>query len=128
MTQEQTVDHWRKGARDALESAAILYKAGKHALALFACHLAVEKALKAGFVGEHDREPPPTHNLAMLADQLTVPRFSSADRVVLEELTDFAVAARYDDPGWAEMQATATNVKEWLSRTHQLLNRILPHP
>jgi HEPN domain-containing protein len=128
MMQEETVAHWRKCARDALESAAILHEAGKYGLALLACHLAIEHALKAVFVKEHDREPPPTHNLAMLAVQLASLHFTTAERVVFEELTGNAEAAWDDDPGWADTQATEGKVKEWLSRTNQLLNRILRRP
>ncbi|TSC57383.1 MAG: HEPN domain-containing protein [Candidatus Peregrinibacteria bacterium Greene0416_19] len=126
MTREETVAHWLKGSSDAVEVARLAHGAGKYALTLFNCHLAVEKALKAAFIAEHDREPPPTHNLGMIAGQLTSIRISDDDRTALAELTDYAVAARYDDPNWAERQATEEATQQWLARTEQLLTLLQP--
>lgn len=125
MTRASIIAHWRKGAADALESAELLHNAEKFALALFACHLAVEKALKAAFLRDHDREPPPTHNLTHLASHLA--RVWSADeKRALEELTDYAVSARYDDPGWADRQATKKNSAHWLAQTKNFLSLLIP--
>ena len=47
MTQEQAASFWQKGAQEELRSAQILLEHQSYAAALFHCHLAVEKALKA---------------------------------------------------------------------------------
>ena len=119
------IAHWRAGAKDALESAEVLHKARKYALALFACHLAVEKVLKAAFLQERDEDPPPSHNLPHLASHLSRV-WSEEEKTALEELTDYAVAARYDDPGWAERQATKENTAHWIVRTKEFLTLLIP--
>src|SRR4051812_14793322 len=46
VTTEDVIAHWRKGAKNALRVAVLAHEDGEHELALFHCHLAVEKALK----------------------------------------------------------------------------------
>lgn len=120
MSQDEVVKHWKQGAQDALEAADALHKLGKYALALFDCHLAVEKALKAAYIARHDKEPPPTHNLVLLAEELDR-TWTKEEREALSDLTDYAVAARYDDPQWAREKATENNSFYWLQKTKHLL-------
>ena len=116
MTQEEIVAHWQKGAQDALEAAEILHRAGKYALALFSCHLAVEKALKAVYIEQQAEAPVPTHNLFRIAQGLRR-NWTPEQKMMMEQLTDYAVAARYDDPRWAELQATWENSAYWITQT-----------
>ncbi len=120
MTRDETIAHWRNGANDSLEVARLAHAARKYALTLFHCHLAVEKALKAAYVEERDEAPPPTHHLLRLASQLQQP-WTEEYEWALNDLTRFAVAARYDDPGWAEREATEQSAAAWIARTEQLL-------
>lgn len=124
MSQEEIIQHWKKGARDALEAAQALHHLGKYALALFDCHLAVEKALKAAYIAKHDREAPPTHNLLLLIEELDQ-SWSQEQNDALSDLTDYAVAARYDDPEWAKTQATKENSVFWLKKTSAFLDLLL---
>src|SRR5690242_12824359 len=94
MTDAQLIAHWRKGSHDALDAARLLSDDGKYELALFHCHLAVEKALKAAIM-ESTREPhPKVHDLARLA-LLIRPDWPAQDRELFDTLSDFAIAARY---------------------------------
>lgn len=124
MSQEEIIQHWKKGARDALEAAQALHHLGKYALALFDCHLAVEKALKAAYIAKHDREAPPTHNLLLLTEELDQ-SWTQEQNDALSDLTDYAVAARYDDPEWAKTQATKENSVFWLKKTSAFLDLLL---
>lgn len=124
MSQEEIIRHWQKGAHDALEAAQALHHLGKYALALFDCHLAVEKALKAAYITKHDREAPPTHNLLLLTEELDR-SWTQEQSDALSDLTDYAVAARYDDPEWAKMQATKENSTFWLKKTSAFLDILL---
>lgn len=124
MSQEEIIQHWKKGACDALEAAQALHHLGKYALALFDCHLAVEKALKAAYIAKHDREAPPTHNLLLLTEELDQ-SWSQEQNDALSDLTDYAVAARYDDPEWAKTQATKENSVFWLKKTSAFLDLLL---
>jgi HEPN domain-containing protein len=124
MSQEEIIRHWQQGARDALEAAQALHDLGKYALALFDCHLAVEKALKAAYITKHDREAPPTHNLLFLTEELGR-SWTQEQHDALSDLTDYAVAARYDDPEWAKAQATKENSTFWLKKAAAFLAILL---
>ena len=123
MTQEDAVAHWRQGARDAMEVAELSFQAGKYSLALFHCHLATEKAFKAAFIGSRDAAPPPTHSLLLLAEKagLDLTLTQQAD---LKDLTRFVIEARYDDPGWAEHEATHERVAIWLRKTKEFVSLV----
>lgn len=125
VTEADVIAHWRKVARDELQSARLLFDGGKYPGALFHCHLAVEKALKASFMEEHRKEAPLTHDLLQLALQLNR-SWSDDAKKILADLTDYAVAARYDDPLWAEHEATEDNVAAWISRAETVLSLLLP--
>ena len=126
MTTAQVITHWRKGARDALRLAKHAADDGLYELALFHCHLCIEKALKAALMEKTGKPHPKVHALAQLATALHE-NWSKDDREMLDTLSDFAVAARYDDPAWAERFATAQNAQKWIVcaetfvSTHSLL-------
>lgn len=125
MTTADIIKHWRKGARNALDAAKLLEKNHKHDLALFHCHLAVEKALKAGIMEVTKKPHPKIHRLLSLATMLKK-NWSTEEQELLDTLSDFAVAARYDDPTWAEKFATAQNAKKWIQKTENFLRSVLP--
>ncbi|MDD5055563.1 MAG: HEPN domain-containing protein [Candidatus Peribacteraceae bacterium] len=125
MTEADVIAHWRQGARDALRMAHLAHGDGRHALTLFHCHLAVEKAMKSLFMQEKKKEAPPTHNLVFIAEKLKRP-WSGEERRQLTFLTQYAVAARYDDPVWAEHEATAENGAQWIAVTEKFLSSLLP--
>ena len=125
MTEDDVIEHWRRRARESLHVAARAHEDGHYAHALFNCHLAVEKALKAQYMDELRKESPPTHNLVLLADGLKR-SWTTEERRQLDYLTQFAVAARYDDPVWAEREATAENSARWLACSDTFLSSLLP--
>jgi HEPN domain-containing protein len=125
MTTADVIAHWRKGAHDALEAAKLLEKDGKYDLALFHCHLAVEKALKAAIMEKTKKPHPKIHSLWNLATLLSG-NWSICDKEIFITLSDFAIAARYDDPRWAERFATAKNAGRWTKRTEKFLTTFLP--
>ena len=125
MTETEVIDHWRNGARSELQSAKLLADGGQYSGALFHCHLAVEKGLKAQYMEELREEPPPTHNLVFVAEKLKR-EWSDDEKRQLDSLTQYAVAARYDDPAWAEHEATAENAARWIEYTDHFLTTLLP--
>lgn len=125
VTEADVIAHWRKGAGDELASAKLLHKGGQHAAALFHCHLAIEKALKAQYMQEQQKAAPLTHDLLQVALQLQR-EWMVEEKKLLADLTEYAVAARYDDPLWAEQEATADNVAHWITRVEYLLSSLLP--
>lgn len=90
--------------------------------ALFHCHLAVEKALKAAIMEKTRKPHPKVHNLDRLAFAIR-DDWSEADRNLFDILSSFAVAARYDDPVWSEKFATAKNARKLIDQTSKFLSR-----
>lgn len=122
MTTADVIAHWRRGAMDALEVAQLIARDGKYELALFNCHLALEKTLKAAVMERTGKPHPKIHNLGRLA-LLIRSNWSEQDRELFDTLSDFAIAARYDDPAWAKHYATAQNAQVWIDRTTEFLSR-----
>lgn len=125
MSLENIVEHWQKGARDSLETAEWNYSSGKYELALFHCHLAVEKALKAEYLKESKGEPEKTHDVFKLAMQLGR-EWSDTQKEQLEELRTFSTEARYSEPNWAQECANEETVKKWLGIASEFLSQLLP--
>lgn len=122
VTTTEVVAHWRKRARDSLELARLAIEVSNYCDALFHCHLAVEKCLKAQIMETTKKPHPRIHGLPKLASILQND-WSKEDKELLSFLSDFAVAARYDDPAWAERVATAQNAEEWVARTDTFLSK-----
>jgi len=125
MTEADIIAHWRKGARESLSLAGRAHEDKSYTLALFHCQLAVEKALKAQHMEEKKEEALPTHNLVLLADQLKR-SWSEEERRQLDYLTQYGVRARYDDPFWAQQEATEANSNTWIVVATRLLTLLLP--
>ncbi|MDO8648863.1 MAG: HEPN domain-containing protein [Candidatus Peregrinibacteria bacterium] len=123
MTEADVIAHWRTGALSELQSAKLLQQGKQYAAALFHCHLAVEKALKSNFIQEHRKAAPLTHDLLQIALQLNR-TWTDDEKKLFADLTGYAVAARYDDPVWAEREATSSNVAAWIKRIDVLLSSL----
>jgi len=121
VTESDVIAHWRKGARDELESARLLHAGRQYAGSLFHSHLAVEKALKAAYMEQCGDEAPYTHNLLDLATLLGRP-WTDAQKAALDRLTDFVVAARYSDPAWAGQYATAEHAAQGITDARTFLS------
>lgn len=89
-------EYWRTGSRYDLETARDLFDKERYPYALFFCHLAVEKAMKALWVSTKKEHPPRSHNLVVLAEGIQV-GFEEAVLDLLAELNEFNLEARYPD-------------------------------
>jgi HEPN domain-containing protein len=125
VTTKDVIAHWRKGAKNALRVAGLSHEDGEQEFALFHCHLAVEKAIKAAIMEETGKPHPKLHELFTLA-KLLREEWTDEDRELFDALSEFAVAARYDDPAWAEQQARPETVAAWLRRTEAFLSSFRP--
>lgn len=125
MTEADVIAHWRKGARESLQLARRAHEDGSFSLAFFHCHLAVEKALKAQYMEEQQKEAPPSHDLFLIAKQLRRSWIREQEEQ-LGYLTEYAVASRYDDPHWAQLEATEENSTRWLAVAGEFLSSLLP--
>lgn len=94
MKREEEIRYWARIAKDDIRVARHLLDAGDRLHAMFFCHLAVEKMLKALFVKNTGSPPPPTHHLPRLAMESTL-ALSEEDVEFLNELLRFNIEARY---------------------------------
>lgn len=126
MTQSEAVSHWQQRAKSELKAARVLFEKQESDLygeVIFHCHLALELALKAKFILEHDTDAPFTHSLGKLAEMLDE-AWSESDRNDFDQLSDHAVLTRYGDPTWYRDHATKQNAEKWLAKAETLLTKI----
>lgn len=90
------IQYWIDGSDYDWKTAKDLFKSRKYPYCLFLCHLSVEKLLKGLIVKEMRDHAPFTHNLVYLAGKLSM-EFSKEALVLLEEMSDFNMEARYPD-------------------------------
>ena len=125
MTQEMAVKIWVDGAIDALDTCDKLFKSKKYHHALFFCHLAVEKALKAKYALGHSDMPPYTHHLVLLASKVDT-KLTEEQQIFLPEINTFNIAARYDEEKLnLYKKATQTYAQEWMGHTSEILKTLL---
>lgn len=128
MTQNEAASHWQKRARSELKAACVLFEKGDNELygeVLFHCHLALELGLKAQYISKKNTDAPFTHDLNELANALEINR-KKDERADLEEITTFAILARYGDEEWLAAEATEINAEKWLQKTEKILFTLFP--
>lgn len=96
MQKEEIIAHWKRLANEKWETAEGLIKLGRRSDGLFFCHLAIECKLKELIARTIGEEPVRSHNLAVLAEMAKL-EFDSDRRLILNEITTFNIAGRYDD-------------------------------
>ncbi len=122
----ELIRYWLKGSDYDWKTAGDLLRSKKYPYCLFMCHLSLEKLLKALVVKETKSHPPYTHNLAYLAGKLPL-EFSKEKIVLLEEMNDFNLEARYPDEQMAfykkatrayalHYKKLAGELREWLRK------------
>ncbi len=94
MRSNEEISYWLGIAKDDLRVAGHLIDTNDRLHALFFCHLAIEKMLKALFVKVNRRLSPWTHNLPRLAKESKL-TLSEEDLQFLNELLRFNIEARY---------------------------------
>ena len=123
MSKEQILNSWLDGAENATVTAKDVLKHDHRDWALFFCHLALEKILKAQLY-KHGIEIPITHNLVKLgkADQAGL---DDADIEALTEISTYNISARYDDEKRSfYKKATAEYTKHWFDISMRLYSKI----
>lgn len=127
MSYQEVVTYWRESAERDFEVARGLVTLGHYAYALFFCHLALEKMLKAAYVARHKKHAPLTHNLVSLAQDSgrDVTPDTTKELAVINE---FNMQTRYPDKKsefyrefnkkeYAEMYLTkTTHLLSWLKK------------
>ncbi|NOZ63904.1 MAG: HEPN domain-containing protein [Caldiserica bacterium] len=96
MEYKEEVSYWLKAAAHDLEVAEILFERRKYDWCLFIAHLVLEKTLKALYVRDNAKMPPPIHKLDILARETKL-SFSLEDLEFLKKVNEFNIQARYPD-------------------------------
>lgn len=110
MNVKKQIDYWLATARSDLETAEIIFKAGKnYHHCLFFCHLVLEKGLKA-LVTKHTKNfPPKMHDLETLAQRAGLgPTQEQKDFYSL--MTGYSIQARYPDDAFKIYKRTTRRV------------------
>src|SRR3989344_893872 len=95
MTELDAVQAWRNSAREDMATSDELFKLKKYSGCLFFLHLALEKIIKG--VHQHLKHEPSLfiHDLYKLATKAGI-EVSELEKLMLDEISTFNVAARYD--------------------------------
>ena len=127
MTQKEAVYFWIEKSRDELESARIMFDAGRYLYTGFMCHQAIEKALKAYYVFVHDKRQPHEHNLDKLINLVKLSDELDDDkRQTLTKLKPLYIKTRYEDEKNRTAEVlTDSYCKKLLAETEVLLEWIL---
>ena len=98
MTQQDVVQFWLDKAQDEIDSATIMFNAGRYLYAGFMCHQAIEKALKGYYIFLKDERHPQTHNLAkLMEDTLLAEQASEQHKATITKLNPLYIETRYED-------------------------------
>ncbi len=96
MTQTEAVQIWLTGAKEALETAELLFISKKYNHALFFGQLYLEKLLKGLTYHLKDDHPIFTHNLVLLAEKAGI-KLDEKQKEELREISGFNISARYPE-------------------------------
>ncbi len=96
MMHEDEIKYWLKTAAHDLDVADALFTVRKYDWCLFIAHLVLEKCLKAFYVRDNGKMPPPIHKLDILASHTKL-KLSEEQVHFLKEVNEFNIEARYPD-------------------------------
>ena len=115
------VDHLLQESREAYATAEDLYKDKRYHFALFFCHLALEKTIKATFLSRKKKFAPPVHDLIYLVKKLDI-ALDSEKLTQLAEINTFNIRARYEDYKREFFKkATSEYALKWIQISKNLL-------
>lgn len=113
---------WLKSAKEDFKIAEDLIGMRHYQWALFLCHIAIEKVLKAIYIKIKDQYPPPIHKLEKLAVDCKI-ELSENQIGDLREMTTFNIEARYDIiKDKLYKKATKEYTKKYFEITKKLLS------
>ncbi|HUW64589.1 MAG TPA: HEPN domain-containing protein [Spirochaetia bacterium] len=112
---------WLRQAKENLKDARAMLRTRRYVFADFACHLAVEKALKAVIVERTGAPPPRRHNLIELAGVGQAP-LTQIQTEFIAELNMAALGARYPDKlSQAAKQYPGPTISEYVKKAGEII-------
>ncbi|MDI7248350.1 MAG: HEPN domain-containing protein [Bacillota bacterium] len=114
----------RKAESDLADARRTVASEGPYDTACFHCQQAAEKCLKA-FLAYHGESIPHTHDLEELACLCSaIDETFDWQAFNLEQLTDYAVSARYDEEFWPEQDVAGDAVRQVETLKEAILRRL----
>ena len=118
---QKQIDYWQATAGEDLLNAKIMIENKRYLPALFYCHLATEKMLKALVVKVTKDHAPKTHNLIRLSELAKI-EFDHEQNIFISEIQSYQLEGRYSDnyPQQPSLQLTnnyyqyAIKLNTWL--------------
>lgn len=124
MPPSDIAEQWKDGAKKALLAASHLIESHDYEFALFTCHLAIEKSIKARIVSTQNIAPPKSHQLLYLAEKTTI-SLTEEEKMELREISSFSELARYGDESWIYTETQTHIVQKWFERTQFFVSLFL---
>ncbi|MBL7130462.1 MAG: HEPN domain-containing protein [Candidatus Omnitrophica bacterium] len=87
---------WIEQAEYDLGAAKAMLESGRNIYCVFMCHLCLEKAFKALYVKQLDKNPPKVHSLVYLAQSLKL-GLPKEHKEFIENLDEISVPVRYPE-------------------------------
>ena len=115
---EKQIEYWRSSANSNIETAEILLTNGKFIEALFFCHLAIEKSLKACYVKHNNELAPKVHKLQYLAENSGI-ELDNNQKDFFGVLMQYQIEGRY--PETYPPYPTEQDAAKLLNETKQTL-------
>ncbi len=130
MTKDERIKYWLNTATQDWKVTGHLFEKRDYSYALFFCHLALEKTLKAIYVKKQDETPPFSHNLVYLSEKAGL-ELQQNNLELLEEISDYNLEARYPDDKFSFFKRctkkfTSNKIKQIEEIRKWLLQQIRP--
>jgi len=120
--------NWVATSNYDIQTAAAMYKAGRHLYVVFMCHLALEKMLKALLAHKYPEDiPPKIHNLIVLAQkvEIALPEYLQE---FLQRIDNVSVVTRYpQDLRTLSREFNRDTARQILTETKRIIRWLKQH-
>ena len=89
-------DEWFKQADYDLGTAKAMLDTGRYIYTVFMCHLTIEKALKGIYAKKFKENPPKTHNLIYICEEMNF-EIPGSFQDFVDNLNNLSIPTRYPD-------------------------------
>ncbi|MBI5903752.1 MAG: HEPN domain-containing protein [Deltaproteobacteria bacterium] len=121
---EKKPQEWLRQADYDLDTAEVMFNAGRYFYAVYMCHPSVEKAVKGLYREKLDEMPPKVHNLVYLLNKIGI-KPSEENGKFLIRLSEANIATRYpEDLDKLQRDYTAPIAQGMIARSKEILKWI----
>lgn len=124
---KKLIKYWLDLSNYDLATAKFMFKTKRYPYCLFMCHLSIEKTLKALIVKFTKDHAPYSHNLVDLGKKTNI-EFSEENKMLLADLTEFNLEARY--PEWQKkfyLRCSQKYTEDYFQKTQKFQKWLKKH-